>query len=41
MQLARALVMAGLLTEEEAAPALQAYADTLTQVGQYVWVGAR
>lgn len=33
VQLARALVVAGLLSEEEAAPALAAYAETLTQAG--------
>ena len=33
VQLARSLIVAGLLTEEQAAPALEAYADTLTEVG--------
>jgi hypothetical protein len=33
VQLARALVAAGLLTEEEAGPALAAYSETLTEVG--------
>ena len=33
VQLARAMILGGLLTEEEAAPALGAYADTLTEVG--------
>lgn len=32
MQLARAMILGGLMTEEEAAPALGAYADTLTEV---------
>ncbi|PRW57632.1 seleno O isoform B [Chlorella sorokiniana] len=31
VQLARAMILGGLLTEEEAAPALGAYADTLTE----------
>ena len=34
IQLARALILGGLLTEEEAAPALQAYAETLTEVDE-------
>jgi len=33
VQLARAMILGGLLTEVEAASALGAYADTLTEVG--------
>jgi hypothetical protein len=37
VQLARSLIVAGLLTEEQAAQALEAYADTLTEVGVGGW----